>query len=278
MLSLALGLAASVAWAVTNICLSLLATRADARDTAFWVFAFELLLLGPMVAISGDATMSGHDAFWLSVAGTSAAAGLIVLSTALEQGQIGTVAPLVAMEGPFAVIAGILGGKAASISVILGGALAGVGGVLIALHRRPGGPSAAPAVAKSSLLAMCTAALFGVSLWALAWQSSPFATSMFLFRIVGIGAIFLALRRLPRPPKDLRWPVFAAISDIAGTALFLAGVRGGSLSVAAVAATQFGSFAAIFGFLAWKETLTARQVLGVAILGVGIAVVAVGAA
>jgi hypothetical protein len=124
-----------------------------------------------------------------------------------------------------------------------------------------------------SSYALPAATCAGVVLWALAHQTLAPILALMIARAV--GAIVLA-PTVPawRLPPNMRWLVVVAAMDITGNALFIVGAHAGSLPATAVLAAQFGTLTALAGIWRLKESLTVPQVVGLLILGVGVAVIA----
>lgn len=277
MVALILGLGASTAWASTNIFLSLLARRTGPFGAASWVFLFELLFTGLMLVVATHSVPGLEDSFWLGVSGSSAAGGLMCVSRALEQGSVSVVAPLTALEGPFAALAGGISGQTVGLALLVGSAFAASGGMMVAAGTSSRQPARGDTSHRSSVFAVAGALLFGISLWALAQQDDQLVLSIFAMRLVGFALLLMVLKGRPPRIGDLRLPLGAAASDVLGTLCFLAAARTGALPVAAVASTQFGSISVFLGYLLWRETISRRQTFGLVSLGVGIAIVAIGA-
>jgi drug/metabolite transporter (DMT)-like permease len=65
--------------------------------------------------------------------------------------------------------------------------------------------------------------------------------------------------------------VVSGLCEVAGFASYTIGARHG-IAISAVLASQFAAFAAVGAFLLFRERLTRLQILGIAAIAVGVAV------
>lgn len=260
----------------------MLATRVargpDPRQLAFWFNACGCLLcLPPGLVLLGSAHVSLGDALWLTLAGVGTAATIRLMAFAFERGRLGVVGPLMSLEGAVtAMLALAVAGQMPGV-VLSGIAISVLGSVAVAFGaaRRghlPGAPHA-----------LLAAACAGVVLWALAHQSqSPFVALM-VARAVGAAVLVPTISRwrMPRDgrwriPNNIRWLLTLAAFDVAGNTMFMLGSKAGSVPATAIMAAQFGTLTALAGVWRLKETLTGLQVIGLLILGAGVAAIAAG--
>ena len=99
-------------------------------------------------------------------------------------------------------------------------------------------------------------------------------------RLVGLVILLGALGVGARPlvsPRVARVAIAAGFCEVAGLLAFAWGARDG-IAVTSVMASQFSALAALGAFLLFRERLVPRQVVGVGVLAVGVAMVALGTA
>ena len=102
----------------------------------------------------------------------------------------------------------------------------------------------------------------------------PLAWALIPARLIGTAFVALPLvvslkLRLPRPAAPL--VLASACCEVAGFASYAVGARDG-IAIAAVLASQFGAIAALAAAWLFKERLARIQVVGVAVIAVGVAV------
>jgi len=272
MTSLVCGLAAACCWALVNVVASQVTRDPEPCELAFWVSVLALALSAPLgLTELPSARVSVHDLAMLALAGVAVAATVRLLAVALEHGQLSVVGPLQSLEGLVAAgLVVVLGGGIAR-SALVGGLLAGAGGVTVGLAASRKGHLA------DAALALPAAACAGVTLWALGQQSLAPVLAYTVMRAASVLALAPGVADWRRP-RHLRWLLLIAALDLVADLLYLLGVRGGSLAVTAVLASQFGTLTAIGGVWRWRESLNAAQLAGLVVLGCGIAIVAAGSA
>jgi drug/metabolite transporter (DMT)-like permease len=275
------GLGAAVAWAVTLLCTSRATRMIGSASVLAWVMLTGFCIVVPWAAIEGiPGELDRGSAAWLLLAGIGNIVGLFLVYTALREGKVGIVGPIVSTEGAIAAVLAVLAGEnlavgsAAMLLLIAAGiALAAttadsddVSEVATAVGRH----RSVPVVA---LLAACS---FGTSIYATARASAelPIAWAVAPPRILGVLFVFVPLAassrlRLTRPALPL--VVTAGIAEVVGFALFAVGSRHG-VAVAAVLASQFAAIAAVAAYFLFRERLTRVQVAGVATIVIGVAV------
>jgi len=275
------GLGAAVAWAVTLLCTSRATRMIGSGSVLAWVMLIGFCIVLPWGAIVGiPDDLDRGSATWLLIAGLGNILGLFLVYTALREGKVGIVGPIVSTEGAIAAVLAVLAGESLAVGsaamlvlIVIGIALAATTAdsddvsevaTVVARHR------SVPVVA---LLAACS---FGTSIYATARASAelPIAWAVAPPRILGVLLVFVPLAassrlRLTRPALPL--VVTAGVAEVVGFALFAVGSRHG-VAVAAVLASQFAAIAAVAAYFLFRERLTRVQVAGVATIVIGVAV------
>jgi drug/metabolite transporter (DMT)-like permease len=266
------GLGAAVAWASTTLCSSRSTRMVGAASVVAWTALIGLVLTIPLLIAAGDPHLGSREIALLTIGGVGNITGLLLSYTALREGKVGLVAPIVSTEGAVAATIAILGGDTVGRGTLIALGVVVVGIVLAGAVRSAPGAGAAHA---TSILLACGAALaFGVSLYATGriGHTLPVAWAVVPPRIVGVVAYALPLiargaLRLTRPALPLL--VASGATEVLGFAAFSAGARH-DVAVAAVLASLFGAVAAVLARVLFAERLTRPQVTGVTVIAAGI--------
>ena len=277
------GLGAAVAWAVTLLCTSRATRMIGSGSVLAWVMLTGFCIVVPWGAVVGvPDDLDRGSAAWLLTAGFGNILGLFLVYTALREGKVGIVGPIVSTEGAIAAVLAVLAGE----SLVVGSAamlvLIAVGIALAATTVNSDDVSQVTAAGRHRsvpVVALLAACSFGTSIYATARASAelPIAWAVAPPRILGVLFVFLPLAatsrlRLTRPALPL--VVTAGIAEVVGFALFAVGSRHG-VAVAAVLASQFAAIAAVAAYFVFRERLTRVQVAGVATIVISVAVLTV---
>jgi drug/metabolite transporter (DMT)-like permease len=275
------GLGAALAWAVTLLCTSRATRMIGSGSVLAWVMLVGFCIVVPWAALAGvPDELDRGSATWLLVAGLGNIVGLLLVYTALREGKVGIVGPIVSTEGAIAAVLAVLTGEhlAAGSAAML--ALIAVGITLAATAAESSDVSeVASAVDRARsvpVIALLAACSFGTSIYATARASAdlPIAWAVAPPRVLGVVLVFVPLAatsrlRMTRPSVPL--VVTAGIAEVVGFALFAVGSRDG-VAVAAVLASQFAAIAAVAAYFLFKERLTRVQLAGVATIVAGVAI------
>lgn len=238
-----------------------------------------VLVLLPYALSSGgtDLTAPGVLA-WGAAAGFAGAVAIGSLFLALASGTMGVVAPISALGVLVPVAAGLLDGDRFSMALAAGLGAAILGSVLAAGPevRRDEAPSASR---RPIVLAFVAAVGFGSANLCLARGSATDVGATVLVAavtsLVIYASVALVVRRAPVVrARDLPWVFAIGLLGVVGILLFATATRAGSLSVVAVLAALYPAVTAALGWRFLGEHLRRVQVVGVAAIFVGVAVVA----
>jgi drug/metabolite transporter (DMT)-like permease len=277
------GLGAALAWGAATLCSSRSTRLIGASPVLAWVMLVGLVAVAPFAVLGpGPGRLSGGDVAWLVVGGVGNAGGLLIEYTGLRLGKVGVVAPIASTEGAIAAVIAITTGEALSGAVALT-LVAIVAGVV--LTSRPAADEPRPGEAghrDARLAALCgvAAALsFGVSLYGIGHLSGdvPAAWIVLPARVAGVLVValpLLAAGRLTLTRAAVPFVLVAGVCEVIGFASYTVGAQHG-IAIAAVLSSQFAAVAALAAFLAFGERLARHQVLGVAAILVGVAVLSV---
>ena len=271
------GLGAATVFAAATLCSSRSTRMIGAGPALGWVMMLGFLIVVPWAAAEG--VPEGLDAAsvgWLAVAGIGNILGLLLAYSALRIGKVGIVAPIVSTEGAIAAVISVIAGEqiAQGVSVTLGVIAVGI---LLAATTREGEETLVRGVGwAAALYAVGAAVLFGVNLYATARVSAelPIVWALLPARVVGVlgVAVPLALTaRLRLTRRALPLVGASGLGEVAGLLLYAIGSRHG-IAISAVLASQFGAIAGVAAFWLFRERLASLQLVGVAMIVVGVSV------
>jgi drug/metabolite transporter (DMT)-like permease len=277
------GVGAALAWGAATLCSSRSTRLIGPSPVLAWVMLVGLLAVAPFVVLGpGPGPLSGGDVAWLVVGGVGNAGGLLIEYTGLRLGKVGVVAPIASTEGAIAALIAIFAGETLSGAVALTLAVI-VSGVVLTSRPAAGEPRRGEAGHRDArLAALCgvgAALSFGVSLYGIGHLSGavPAAWIVLPARLAGVVMVALPLlvaRRLVLTRAAVPLVVVAGLCEVVGFASYTAGAQHG-IAIAAVLSSQFAAVAALAAFVAFRERLARHQVLGVAAILVGVAVLSV---
>ena len=263
-----------------------------ASSVLAWVMivGFVAGLIPAVLAIPTAPALDALQVAGLIVNGLSYTAGLLLAYLALTIGRVSIVAPITSTEGAVTALIAVLLGEAISAPTAIILAVLAVGIVLASIEKAAD-PTEEPAAAgerrthdpaknrRAVLLAVSAAVAFSIGLVVSArlGESVPLAWIVVVPRLVGMLVIALPLilrgqLRLTR--RALPLVIISGVLEAAGTVLFVVAAQDG-VAEAAVLGSQFAAIAAVGGFLLFGERLARIQVVGIAVIAVGVTVLAV---
>lgn len=270
------GLGAAICWATGTIAAAHASRRIGARPTLAGIMLVGLVIAVPLVAVSG--APSGLDlraAVWLALAGLGNVVGLLLDYSAFRIGKVGIVAAIASGEGAVAAVLAILYGESIRVLPLVLLLVVAAGAATATLAPDPT-PALAPR--RAALLAAAAAGCFGVSLFATARVSAslPIPWAVLpprFFGVLLITAPLMARGGLRRIGPALPAVVVSGCCEVAGFASFALASRT-DVAVASVLGAQFAAFAALAAFVLFRERLGRVQVAGIALVVVGVTVLA----
>ena len=276
-MTVALGLTTALMWALTDLCNLVMTRRAGAYAGAFWLLACGLVPLAPAALLAEDwpAHVPADAVAAALVAGVLDGVAVLCLLRALAVGSLALVAPLAALEGGVAALGAIALGADTTLLVAVGLALAVAGGALASAVRDDEGLRR---TADGAVWALMSALAFGVVLLLLdpATELGNLNATLVMRIAATVALLPVALRRnVVRFDLGIgRIALLAGTLDAVGFAIYAAAADRGPLSVAAVCAAQFATFAAVIGLVVLKERLQPRQFVGIVVTLVGVTLLA----
>lgn len=289
------GLGAAVIWAIGSVGASRAAREVGPLLTLAWVMLVGLVLMGAILPFSRTPSLSATNVTWLVLGGAGNVGGLLLMYRALRIGRMGVVMPIVTTEGGITAVIAIAAGQ--TVSPGEGGALAVIvlGVLLTAASPRAASPPAATTAMPSrtgeqsvgnptghgdrraAAWASLGAVSFGVGLYATGRAGAvlPAAWAVLPPRVVGVLVVTIPLvvtGHLRPPGSSARWLLLSGVCEVGGYFAYALGARD-SIAIAAILATLTGAFGAAIGRLLFGERLRRFQLVGVAVIFVGVAVV-----
>jgi len=270
------GLGAAFAWATTTICATRAARLIGAPSVLAWVMLTGLVLTLPWALFRGVPDVDGTVTLWLIVAGIGNCAGLLLVYTGVRIGKVGVVAPIASTEGAIAALIAVAAGEHLAPGTGVALAVIAVGIVLAGVTRDSSNSDSSARDLEAALFGAAAALSFGVGLYATGRVGTelPVAWAILPPRVVGVVAIALPLAiaaRLTLTRRALPFVLVAGVAEVVGFVFFVLGARHG-IAISAVLASQFGAIAAILAVFLFRERLTRLQVVGIAAIAVGVAV------
>lgn len=277
------GLGAALSWAIATLVSSRSSRMIGPMSVLGWVMAVGLVVAIVPALLARPVALGTPELVGLVVVGLSHNLGLLLAYKALSIGRVSIVAPIVATEGALAALLSVAFGEplTGAMAFLLGAISVGV--VLAAAERSADSstPSALgpEATRRAALFAIAAALTFSVGLvlaGRLGAAGMPPAWVMLASRMVGVLLIVMPLvltRRLRLTRAALPLVAIAGVLEIFGGAIYVVAASEG-VAVAAVLSSQFAAIAAVAAFFLFRERLQRIQVLGVAIIAIGITVLA----
>jgi len=271
------GLGAAILWGCQNALNSRASRVVEPASALFFTLLVGLATALPIAVVLGAPTGATRaDWMWAALAAVCAVVGLGCLFAALRRAPLSLVLPIASAQGATATVFAIIAGEA--LSPWQGAALGlVVAGVVVVAGARPGATQGDGNVAAAIWLAIGTAVVIGLELFALGQAEAALGPAWEIVVLRGGGLLLVAIalagtRRIPRSPAPaLRQLAVASTIENVGFVSYIIGTGGGSVAVPAVLASQFSVVGALIGVVVFDERLTRRQVAGVVSIVIGVA-------
>jgi drug/metabolite transporter (DMT)-like permease len=282
MLAVALALASSMAWGLSDF-IGGLQSRRQPLLTVLWVSQGSALLILGAAALLGAPTE--HDTaatLWGGASGILGLCGLAAFYRALSIGSMSIVAPLSATGTVIPVLAGLLSGERPSVIQGVGIAFA-VCGVILAAREAPGAdPVARRDSRRSILLALVAAVGFGSFFAGIdrAEQTGDVVWVLLMARLpdVAILTALVLVRRpvISREPRLLGPLLVVGVFDLLANLTFTIATGRGLLSVVGVLGSLYPAVTVVLARVLLHERPTPIQDVGVAVTLAGVLAIAAG--
>jgi drug/metabolite transporter (DMT)-like permease len=278
-LAVALGLAASVSWGISDFLGGLKSRTLALLSVLLTSQGAGLVLITAIVALRGRAAPDAEHVVYACLSGIAGAIGLAAFYRGLAVGAMAVVAPISGTAAVIPVAVGLISGERPAALQVPGIALA-IAGVALASRELPeegGGPR----VAAGAGLALLSAVGFGSFFVAMDAASEPdLFWAIFFNRATSLTALALAVLvvrpRLVLGRDDLPVLLLIGALDISANALFAAASTEGLVSLVAVLASLYPVVTVLLARLVLGERV--RRVLQVGVVAVlaGVALISAG--
>ena len=277
MLSVVLGLLTASFFASTSLITSRSVKIIGSASSLAWTMLVGLLITTPFVIASGVPANLGSSAPWMVMAGLGNVLGILLAGFALRVGKVGVVAPILATGGAIsALISALLGESIAPLVAFV--LLVIVAGVVLSAVAPDPAPLANERPVYSVVISSLAALCIGAGLFATGNLSDELPLSWVLLpaRLVGVLVIFLPLlltRRLRITRSTAPMVIAMGFTEVLGFVCFAIGAQY-QLAVMSVFSSQFAPIAAIAAYFLFKEKLGRLQIMGVAVIVLGVTALA----
>jgi drug/metabolite transporter (DMT)-like permease len=270
--TVALALAAVLAFAFADLANTRLARRIGATPLLTWVLAIALVPTMTLSLTVGGFPSGAHggDILRAAGAGVLTVAALGSLYAALRVGRLALVAPIVALDGGFAALAALAMGHQIGVLSGVGLTLAVVGGLLACgvAHEGKRPSRARRPIDRGAVWALASACCFAGSylLYGVPDGALPTVTWVAISLAAGLACIlpFVVRRRALAAPRAA-WPLLIAsgLLQALGMTAMVAALTRGPVTTAAVLLAQVATAGAVLGAVVLHERLARREWLGV---------------
>lgn len=274
MVSIVFGLGTAIFFAAGSLLNSRAVRLIPAWSVVAWMMLIGLAITLPFAFAAGIPEGLGIDTLaWLAMSGLGNVSGLVLASFAFRVGKVGIIAPILATEGAISATLAAMSGESIAPSVAMT-LLVIVGGIVLAASAPDPAPIDHERPVLAALLALAGAVCFGLSLFASGHlsQDLPIAWVLLPARVVGTFALaipLIATRRLRITRKALPLVVTMGFTEVLGFTCFAIGAQY-FVGVTSVLSSQFAPIAAVMAYLLFKERLGRLQILGVAVIVIGV--------
>ena len=247
--------------------------RAPAVTVTAWFQVTGLAFLVAYACFAPGVTRAS-DLAWVSAAGVSGGAGVLLLYRALAGGTVSTAAPLISMIAlAVPVIVGIALGERPGMLPLAGIGLGVVAVALISAHGAPHDPQAAgaaPARAPSLLPAVASGVLIGLFLVCLGRVARgasgwPLVAGRGSAAVLLFGMLFASRAPLRLAPAARAPMLGAASTDVSANVLYLVAVQRAPLSLVATLVSLAPATTVLLAQLVLRERLAPAQKVGVVV-------------
>ncbi len=241
-----------------------------------WVMLTGLVVTLPWAASQGVPDVDASATLWLIVAGVGNCAGLLLVYSGLRIGKVGVVAPIVSTEGAVAAVIAILAGEELAPAAGAALVIVATGIVLVGMSQDSSGSGPHAHDLRAAFFAGAAALSFGASLYATGHVATDLPVSWAILppRVFGVIAIAVPLAltaRLRLTRSALPMVLVGGVAEVVGFAFFALGARHG-IAISAVLASEFGAVAALAAFVLFREGVVRLQIVGIAAIAAGVAV------
>ena len=281
------GLVAAVGFGLADFLTAIAARRLGALLTLVVVQVVGTLMVTAFFVVAGPSTGAAAGGVWvgLIVAGGVTALAYFGLYRGLELGPVAIVSPVVAANAAIAIllVVPVLHERVSGPAWI--GVVAALAGVVLASTDPRGVGAALRADRRGIAWALVAMVIFGVAVFISGWAAKRFGwfLPMFCSRLGTMAALAAVVgatggRTIQRPGPSARFLWLAAVVgvvDLGGFAAFTRGSQVGLVSIVIAVSATFPLIPMAGGMLAFGERPAPTQLLGAALVVVGLFVLGV---
>ena len=275
MTAIALALGTALCYGVSNFIGPLLSRELPTMAVIVAGQTVALVVSAAVVVAYGEGSPSAAQIGAGLLAGAGNAAGLALFYAAAASGPLSIVTPIGATGAAVPVLIGLASGERLGALGVAGIVLA-IGGVVLAGRRASASAEEAADLRRTVLLAVASAAAFGIFLWAIAPASGAgvfWGVMLSRLSLVAllVGGTFAAGRALRVPAAAVPKVALPGVLLFAGTLMYAAATQEGLLSVVSVIATLFPVVTVTLAFAFLHERPSRLQWTGIAAAISGVA-------
>jgi drug/metabolite transporter (DMT)-like permease len=277
------GLGAALMFTVSVLTSARASRLIGSASTVAWAMAIGLLVTLPVALVRAPNPDFGHGALaWFLAAGLGNVCGLLLTYAAYRIGAVAVIVTIASTEGAIAAVLSVLAGELLAPGT--GAILVMIAiGVVITATGPTGGADGVPLLPgqelKAVLLAIASAGSFGIGLYSSGRLSTllPIPWAILAPRLIGtllVAVPMIASRRIRISRAAAPYVVAVGLAEVIGYISYSLGAREG-IAIAAVLATLFAPLSAVAAYVLFRERLATRQVAGIALVVIGIAILGV---
>ncbi len=282
MIAVIAGSLTAIIWTIAVLSSARASRQIGAPSTAAGMSFVGLLVTIPLLAAGPMPTAESMPQLpWLFVAGAGNIVGLLASYGAVRRGKVSIVAPITSTEGAIAATLALLAGEPATGLLLIALSLV-VTGVVLTAYGPEGDTTADPGSEARRggpvflAMAISSALLFGVSLYAVGHTSGLVPSSWIVASGRIVGVLFIALPllvtgRLRMTRAALPFVITCGLAEVAGLLTVTWGSQD-SIAITAVLSSQVGVLTAVVSMFL-GERVERHQLVGAVLTGVGVAAV-----
>ncbi len=290
-----LGLMAAVGWGSADFVARYSSRAIGFYRTLLYMQVIGLVVLSLYLALSGEFVRLYNETSWLPWAWGMLATlfgigGSLALYRSFEVGIISLVSPICASYAALTTVLAIASGERLDLLRSIGIVAAIVGVILASTTLTPKLEAEIGQAVKRSHglppgvgLAMLAAVCFGVSFWATGFFVAPALggiAPVWLSRLTTILLLTLVARPFSQsisvPQRQIWWPILGiGVLDTVGYVAATIGLTLGEVAVVSVLGSLFSAVTVLLAAIFLREKLVWNQWLGIAIIGLGVALVSI---
>lgn len=277
------GLGAALLFTVSVLASARASRLIGAPSTVAWAMTIGLVVTLPVAFVTAPSPDFGRGAWaWFLAAGLGNVIGLLLTYAAYRVGAVAVIVTIVSTEGAIAAVLAVLAGEALAPGAGLVLAVVAVGVAVTATGSRAGAkgyPIAPEQALRAALLATAAAASFGIGLYSSGRLSTllPIPWAILAPRAIGFLLVALPLAALGRIRINRAaapYVMAVGLAEVIGYISYTLGARE-AIAITAVLATLFAPLSAVAAWLLFRERLANRQVAGIGLVVLGVAILGV---